>query len=144
MSPTIRARTKAVDTRMAFGLSELAPLRFASVTRDRMTQWFKGRSDARAPKTVKNEHALISAVLARAPKERLNDSNPGHGLKLPVGRDPVELVILSRDEFRGLLDAAPAIAPTSMTVFWRALIDFRFVIAPSTELRPSGLPGSHV
>lgn len=59
-----------------------------------------------AAKTIRNYHALLSAILRSAANEKLREDNPAHRTRLTGGTSR-EGVFLTRDEFASILHFAP-------------------------------------
>jgi integrase len=97
-------------------LTILGEIPLDSLTRQDIARWVHWReaqpSAARAgervaAKTVKNEHALISAILAAAVEAGHIPGNVARGVRLTPGQR-TEMVILTEPELTQLVDAMPA------------------------------------
>ncbi|UEJ83946.1 site-specific integrase [Brachybacterium halotolerans subsp. kimchii] len=63
--------------------------------------WVRRRSEAVSPKTIRNEHGLLSTILAHAHERGWVSSNVAKGVRLPKNHRP-ELEIISDEEFLAL------------------------------------------
>lgn len=84
----------------------LGHLPLDEITPTEIRQWVNRQTMAHAPKTVRNHHALLSAILNYAVKNGIILENPCKGIQLP---DPNtrEAVFLTRDEFWTVYDYIP-------------------------------------
>lgn len=75
------------------------------VTRDDIARAVNALEVTYSAKTIRNFHALLSAVLARAVEERHLPRNPAKGMRLPRAREAerVEMRILTPAELDGVL-----------------------------------------
>lgn len=96
-------------------LPMLGPLPIDHVTKSDVGRWLawqeaqpavRGKGRTVAPKTIKNYHAILSAVLASAVEERIRPDNPAYRTRLPKGvrEEPVFLTV---EEFSTLLHFIP-------------------------------------
>lgn len=88
------------------GLAPLAHRPIGSVTNQEVVDWVKMRREIVAEKTVKNEHAFLSALLGRAVEERIVSINVAKGVKIREGLQR-EMTFLTPAEFKQLLDVFP-------------------------------------
>jgi integrase len=80
-------------------LAPLAPLLLADLDRTVLARWVSTmRDNGLSPKTIRNVHGLLSAVMATAMRDRRIEHNPCVGMRLPRS-DPSELRFLTPDEY---------------------------------------------
>jgi integrase len=90
-------------------LAPLADVLVPDVDRTVLARWVSTmRDDGLSPKTIKNVHGLLSAVMATAVRDGMADANPCVGMRLPRS-DPSELRFLTPEEFMAVREH---IAPT--------------------------------
>lgn len=91
-----------------------------AVTRAHVARWVNSEDGKVRPKTIKNAHSVLSAVLETCVREGLIQINPARGTRLPrTGEETVEEIrYLKYDEFEKLLTATPA--------YWRPFITLLF------------------
>ena len=103
----------------------LGPLVLEDITKSDVGQWVawqeeqpsgrRGATGRISAKTVKNYHALLSAIFAAAQEQKLIERNPAYKIRLTRGRSR-EGVFLSRVEFGTLLHFIPE--------YYRPLVSF--------------------
>jgi integrase len=96
--------------------------RLCTVRHDEIQAWVTEMSRALAPSTVQVIHGIVAAIFKAAVKDRLINTSPCEGTKLPK-RLPVEVVPLSTSAVQALINAVPE--------RYRALV----VLAAGTGLR---------
>lgn len=74
------------------------------IDRTDVEKWVRDRSPSVAPKTLRNEHGLLSTLLAHAVERGHIPLNPAKGVRLPKADRP-ELEIVTDDEFLRLWTA---------------------------------------
>ena len=81
-----------------------------SITRAHIARWINAQDGKVKPKTLKNRHSILSAVLKTAVREGYIDANPASDMRLPrTGEETVEEIrYLTRAEFDRLYAATPA------------------------------------
>ena len=106
-------------------LDQLGRYPVDSLTRAHVARWVNSQDGHVKPKTIKNRHAILSAVLKTAVREGYIDLNPAADMRLPrTGEETVEEIrFLTYAEFDRLLAGAPE--------FWRPF----FVLLFGTGLR---------
>lgn len=90
-------------------LGQLGGLRVDEVTRGDVADFVNGMAGTSAPKTVKNAHSILSAVLETAIHEKHIAHNPARGTRLPRAgeQDVIENRYLNHAEFDRLYKATP-------------------------------------
>lgn len=96
----VQDNTKADYRRIAAAhLAPLADMLLSDLDRTVLARWvLTMRDNGLSPKTIKNVHGLLSAVLATAVRDGLADTNPCVGMRLPRN-DPSELRFLTPAEY---------------------------------------------
>lgn len=106
-----------------------------AITRAHVARWVNADDGRVAPKTIKNAHSVLSAVLESAVRDGLIPLNPARGTRLPrTGEQDVEEIrYLTYGEFDRLLAATPAYwQPFMILLFGTGL---RFSEATSLQVR---------
>lgn len=90
-------------------LPYLGDLRVDEVERNDISRWVNAAAGTKAPKTIENEHGVLSAMLKTAIDMRHIDRNPAKGMKLPrAGEEDVEdPKFLSHAEFDIFVEQFP-------------------------------------
>jgi integrase len=90
-------------------LPVLGPLRVDEVTRQDVADWVNAAEGTVKPKTIRNRHAILSAVLETAVHDRHITHNPARGTRLPrTGEEDVEEIrFLEYHEFDRLYAEIP-------------------------------------
>lgn len=105
----VEGRTKD-DYRAVAGrtwLKTMGSLRVDEITRADVAQWVNGMTGA--PKSIKNAHSILSAVLESAVREGYAKTNPARGTRLPRAgeQDTADNRYLSHAEFDRLYKSTP-------------------------------------
>lgn len=96
-------------------LQQVGDLPIDAVTRNDVGRWIawqarqpssRHKGETVSAKTIRNYHALLSAVLASAAEEKLIPENPARGVRLPSGRKR-EGVFLTAAEVQAIVDSLP-------------------------------------
>jgi len=90
-------------------LNRLGSLRVDEFTRDDDVRWVKSATGKKAPKTIRNEHSVLSATLQWAVDQGHISGNPCRGVRLPrAGEEDVEDIhFLTHAEFNILYTEIP-------------------------------------
>jgi integrase len=91
-----------------------------AITRTHVARWVNSEDGKVKPKTIKNAHSVLSAVLKRAVQDGYLTSNPAQGTRLPrTGAETVEENrYLTYAEFDRLIKATPE--------YWRPFVTLLF------------------
>lgn len=113
-------------------LGRLADLPLTALTRQDVATWVNDMAERSSAKTVKNKRDFLSGALKAAVKAKLIALNPAEDVRNPRW-DRREMVFLTADEFRLLLDQVPG--------HWKALVEFLVASgarwSEATALKPS-------
>ncbi|HJR88892.1 MAG TPA: site-specific integrase [Aeromicrobium sp.] len=104
-----RTRADYLSVAKRSWLPILGRLRVSQVNRQHVAKWVNAQDGQSAPKTIKNAHSVLSAVLESAVREGYLASNPARGTRLPrAGEEDVdEIRFLTHAEFDRLLAEVP-------------------------------------
>lgn len=99
-------------------LPRLGPLRADEITRADIASWINQAAGTMAPKTLRNAHSVLSAVLNTAVDQGHLPANPARGIRLPrAGEEDVEdMKLLTHAEFDLLFAEIPE--PAEPLVIW--------------------------
>lgn len=85
----------------------LGSLPLDAVTHQVIADWINGQAERYAPKTIKNRHGFLYALMQAAVEDELIPRNPCARSRLPEGEQE-EIVFLDPDEYLQLLEYVPA------------------------------------